>query len=78
MFDDLKDTVETYLRLKEELYKVETFLKHSLNNKLKNAKTESVVDTIIDLVGKQKTDIMTKLSNKIVELDIDEQINGRL
>lgn len=78
MFDDIRDTVDTYLRLKSELYKVETFLKHSLSTRLKNTKPDAIVDTIIDLIGKQESPEMTKHNQAMVKCNIIEQIEGRL
>lgn len=78
MFDDIKDVVNNYIELKEKLRVTELFLKETLKNKMKNSKESDIIDTIITLVGSQKKDSDVRLEKKLAELDVDEQINGRI
>lgn len=78
MFDDIKDSVGRYVELKEELTRVEAFLKESLRTKLKNTKQEDVLETIILLLNNQKSSVMINHDQKQIELDAKEQVNGRI
>jgi len=78
LFDDIKDSVGRYVELKEELTRVEAFLKESLRTKLKNTKQEDVLETIILLLNNQKSSVMINHDQKQIELDAKEQVNGRI
>lgn len=63
MFEDIKIVADRYTALKQELDKVEGFLKTSLINKLKNTSQEEIVDTIISLLNNQKSPEQLKHEN---------------
>lgn len=78
MFDDIKDSVSRYIELKEELTRVEAFLKESLRTKLRNTKQEDVLETIILLLNNQKSSVMINHDQQQIKLDAKEQVNGRI
>lgn len=78
MFNDIKDSVSRYIELKEELTRVEAFLKESLRTKLKNTNQEDVLENIILLLNNQKSSVRIKHDQQQIELDVKEQINGRV
>jgi len=75
LFDDIQASVERYINLKNELYKVESFLKESLRNRLGNTKQEEIVEVIINLLHNQKSLEMIQHENKMIELDSKEQLS---
>lgn len=69
MFDDIKEAVDNYINLKRQTTQVESFLRTSLKAKLKNAKQEDVIETIIQLLNNQKSQECLKVQEAVIKSD---------
>jgi hypothetical protein len=72
MFEDVRETVNSYIKLKKQLNRVEAFLKESLKNKLNTANQEDILETIISLLGSQRSIEDIKLEEAINKSDAKE------
>ncbi len=77
MFEDIQETVNRYIYLKEETRKVELFLKETLRTRLNNAKQEDILDTVIALLDNQKPLDMIKHEAHMDKVDALELVHAR-